>query len=143
MDRKLGRSLSEFDEILMREQKAIAEDRAAASEAGAAAAAAAAGTGTGAGGAGAGDDGEEALARGQDPDSGAETEAESGDPGESVGDEEETARTAERIPQDVGDGRDDDVVARQLREAAMNEEDPELREKLWQEYREYKRSAGR
>jgi hypothetical protein len=29
-------------------------------------------------------------------------------------------------------------VARQLREAAENEKDPELREKLWQEYRDYK-----
>ena len=33
---------------------------------------------------------------------------------------------------------DDDIVARQLREAAENETDPELREKLWQEYRRYK-----
>jgi hypothetical protein len=32
-------------------------------------------------------------------------------------------------------------VARQLREAAMKEEDPELREKLWQEYREYKAAS--
>lgn len=48
----------------------------------------------------------------------------------------------QRVPPDVGDGRDDDVVARQLREAAMKEEDPELRERLWDEYREYKKSAG-
>lgn len=41
------------------------------------------------------------------------------------------------IPDDVGDGADDDVVARQLREAAMNEPDPELRERLWDEYRRY------
>lgn len=33
---------------------------------------------------------------------------------------------------------DDDVVARQLREAAERETDPELAEKLWQEYRNYK-----
>jgi hypothetical protein len=46
------------------------------------------------------------------------------------------------VPPDVGDGSDDDVVARQLREAAMKEEDPQLREKLWDEYREYKKSAG-
>jgi hypothetical protein len=45
------------------------------------------------------------------------------------------------VPKDVGDGHDDDVVARQLREAAMKEDDPELREKLWDEYREYKKSA--
>ena len=33
---------------------------------------------------------------------------------------------------------DDDVVARQLREAAERETDPELADKLWQEYRNYK-----
>jgi hypothetical protein len=38
----------------------------------------------------------------------------------------------------VGDGRDDDVVARQLREAALSEKDPAIREKLWDEYRRYK-----
>jgi len=41
-------------------------------------------------------------------------------------------------PDDVGDGSDDDIVARQLREAAESETDPELREKLWDEYRAYK-----
>ena len=40
-------------------------------------------------------------------------------------------------PEDIPTGRDDDVVARQLREAAMSEPDPELREALWDEYRNY------
>lgn len=40
-------------------------------------------------------------------------------------------------PQDIPSGRDDDVVARQIREAAMTEPDPELREALWDEYRRY------
>ncbi len=35
---------------------------------------------------------------------------------------------------------DDDIVARQLREAAENETDPELKEKLWKEYDEYKKN---
>ncbi len=39
---------------------------------------------------------------------------------------------------DLPDARDDDVIARQLREAAMAETDPELKEKLWEEYRRYK-----
>ncbi len=34
---------------------------------------------------------------------------------------------------------DDDIVARQLREAAENETDPELKEKLWKEYEQYKK----
>ena len=41
-------------------------------------------------------------------------------------------------PGDIPSGTDDDVVARQLREAAMREPDPALREKLWDEYRNYK-----
>ena len=40
-------------------------------------------------------------------------------------------------PEDIPSGRDDDVVARQIREAAMTEPDPELREALWEEYRNY------
>jgi hypothetical protein len=35
-------------------------------------------------------------------------------------------------------GTDDDVVAKQLREAAETEKDPQLRAKLWEEYRKYK-----
>ncbi|MBW2410648.1 MAG: hypothetical protein JRF72_12680 [Deltaproteobacteria bacterium] len=41
-----------------------------------------------------------------------------------------------------GSGEDDDIVARQLREAAEKETDPELKEKLWQEYEEYKKNTG-
>ena len=41
-------------------------------------------------------------------------------------------------PDDIPSGNDDDVVARQLREAAMREPDPAVREKLWDEYRKYK-----
>jgi hypothetical protein len=39
------------------------------------------------------------------------------------------------------DEEDDDIVARQLREAAENETDPELKEKLWKEYEEYKKNT--
>ncbi len=42
------------------------------------------------------------------------------------------------IPPDLVNSKGDDVIARQLREAAMKEKDPELREKLWNEYRKYK-----
>ena len=47
------------------------------------------------------------------------------------------------MPTDVPDARDDDIVARQLREAATRESDPVLREKLWQEYRKYKSGISR
>ena len=38
---------------------------------------------------------------------------------------------------------DDDIVARQLREAAEKETDPELKKKLWQEYEQYKTNSAR
>jgi hypothetical protein len=38
---------------------------------------------------------------------------------------------------------DDDIVARQLREAAEKETDPELKAKLWKEYEEYKQSRAK
>lgn len=41
--------------------------------------------------------------------------------------------------QDRASYADDDIVARQLREAAENETDPELKKKLWEEYYEYKK----
>jgi hypothetical protein len=56
------------------------------------------------------------------------------------GDYEQVASADVPVPEDIPDGDDDDVIARQLREAAMSEPDPELREKLWDEYRKYKAS---
>jgi len=53
------------------------------------------------------------------------------------------AAAANTPPPDIPDGTDDDVVARQIREAAMKEKDPELRDKLWDEYRKYVNSAKR
>jgi hypothetical protein len=38
---------------------------------------------------------------------------------------------------------DDDIVARQLREAAEKETDPELKAKLWKEYEEYRKSRAK
>jgi len=58
------------------------------------------------------------------------------------GEFEQTA-SAGTVPPDIPDGSDDDVVARQIREAAMKEKDPELREKLWDEYRKYVNSTKR
>jgi len=43
-----------------------------------------------------------------------------------------------RHPKSRFDPKNDDIVARQLREAAESEKDPELREKLWKEYEKYK-----
>jgi len=45
-------------------------------------------------------------------------------------------------PKNRYDPKDDDIVARQLREAAEEETDPELRKKLWKEYEHYKKNKG-
>jgi hypothetical protein len=42
-------------------------------------------------------------------------------------------------PKNRYDPKDDDIVARQLRQAAEEETDPELRKKLWKEYESYKK----
>ena len=71
----------------------------------------------------------------------AETSAEASTSEKSSAQGDSSAPSATRaggIPEDVGEGRDDDIVARQIREAALKEKDPALREKLWQEYRKYK-----
>ena len=53
------------------------------------------------------------------------------------GEASSTTQTAE-----LPSGDDDDVIARQLREAAEAETDPEVKEKLWEEYRKYKNQQG-
>ncbi len=42
-----------------------------------------------------------------------------------------------RTPADIPDLVSEDIVAKQLREAALAEDDPVLRERLWEEYRLY------
>ncbi len=54
----------------------------------------------------------------------------------------ESGKGKDRDRDRYGSGEDDDIVARQLREAAEKETDPELKEKLWQEYEEYKKNTG-
>ena len=48
------------------------------------------------------------------------------------------ANSALSIPDDIPSPQGDDIVAQQLREAAMAEKDPDLQAKLWQEYKRYK-----
>jgi hypothetical protein len=72
-------------------------------------------------------------------------------PGEGRDDSELSSREKSRQgvegskshPRNRYDPNDDDIVARQLREAAEEETDPELREKLWKEYEQYKKDSGR
>jgi len=138
LDRKLDRSLEELDGLLIEEQQELAQK---------------AGSPGGAGGAGGGREGGQAGggSAGSDPErgsggatggGGATPPGGANDPGAATGGGVGGGGESARVPADVGDGADDDIIARQLREAAMAEEDPELREKLWQEYRDYKASVN-
>ena len=60
-----------------------------------------------------------------------------GPPVEEGGAEQSDGRSSQPGKVELETG-DDDVVARQLREAAEKETDPELKKKLWEEYRKYK-----
>jgi hypothetical protein len=65
-----------------------------------------------------------------------------GEQGAGLGDHKsDESKTSEHY--EKGDSRDDDIVARQLREAAEKETDPVLKEQLWKEYEKYKKSNSR
>jgi hypothetical protein len=149
LDEELARSLAEFDGELLREQELLEKERR--EEASAAAAEEAASGAESGGYSGAGEYADTAIA---DVEAGAEGE-ELGGAAEQSEQQEVAEQEGEasggsaggggggRVPSDVGDGSDDDIIARQLREAAMTEDDPELREKLWEEYRDYKSGSSK
>ena len=85
-----------------------------------------------------GGDGKPYTAPGGEKDPASETAGREADPTR-PGKKGETRPDPERSAS--GSAQDDDIVARQLREAAENETDPDLREKLWQKYEEYKNST--
>lgn len=131
-------SLGEFDQRLAKEQAAIEKRRGEIAAAGNGRGGESGQDGTGGGGIGGQVPSE--IAHGDadgSPASGGGTESSAlggpGGPGNA-------ASTGPRFPPPEGtpDGKDDDVVARQLREAAETEKDPELRARLWEEYRKYK-----
>ena len=131
LDEQLRRTYETYDDILRREQ---ADARGAANQAGG---------GAGGGiepqtGGGQGGTQQNGGAGGQLP-GGFEVPGDEGRPGPPAS-REEVPRF--EPPEDIPSGRDDDVVARQLREAAETEPDPELREALWDEYRNYTGLGG-
>ena len=140
LDAQLFSGISEFDEMLLREQERIksATPHAGDGE----------GSGDGSGGGGSGDgDGDSGEYEGE----GASGEAGEGEGQVATGEGDSTdydgsagsgstqpAGKGQPPPPGTPDGSDDDVVARQLREAAEKETDPVLKKKLWEEYRKYK-----
>lgn len=47
-----------------------------------------------------------------------------------------------KVPEDLVDSNNDDVLMAQIRKAAMETEDPAVREKLWNQLREYRNTVG-
>lgn len=145
LDAELAAGLADFDELLLRDQERV---KAAAPRS-----APGGGMGNGAGGGGSGgngNDGGDETSAGDGRNTG-ETEA-GGVSTTSGGTDRSSTRAgggpvktprsgATRQPPGIPDGSDDDVVARQLREAAEKETDPELQKKLWEEYRKYKQGT--
>lgn len=142
LDARLMAGLGEYDERLLREQERI---KAAAPNTNMNSG----GSGDGMGGEGSGGDGtdssadseggDEAVADGkQGP--GASGDQHAGGPADSSAGAGDGGKDSDQ-PADIPDGSDDDVVARQLREAAEKETDPELKARLWEEYRRYKRGT--
>ncbi len=102
-------------------------------------AAAAGGGGTGAG-AGAGASG--GLQGTDSPGSGTQASepqtADTTDSQETPSSETESSQQNGVAPKDIPSGKNDDIVAQQLRELAEKETDPVLRKKYWNQYRKYK-----
>jgi|GEM_PF-634930 len=136
LDRSLEDSYGEFEGMILRERDFVKdrENSRGSRDAGVD------GEESVDGGFGSGNGGGDGETRGPITGSGNGNRPEGGDQRE--GDFEQVA-VAGPPPADIPDGTDDDVVARQLREAATRELDPELREKLWDEYRKYKNSASK
>ena len=142
LDAELNSGLGEYDEMLLREQERIKAATPRSDEIGD-------GSGTGQGG-GTGGEGTGEDAADTDGDSeatgsdtgaanGAQPPAGSASRGAGAGGGAQQRGAGQ--PPDIPDGSDDDVVARQLREAAEKETDPELKKKLWEEYRKYKQGT--
>ena len=139
MDGKLDASLGSFDEQLRKEQQRTAQERDAR----------AAGRPEGA----AVDEAQRAGKEGGGRDHSGDLKSDSGQNGAAKSDGkaqggDQAAGSA--MPQGGGgasaanavpSGVDDDIIARRLRKAAEAETDPELKEKLWKEYKDYKENT--
>ena len=158
MDKQLNDSLGSFDARLRKEQQRIAQERDARQATVAAATAATAST-TPDGTAKPGTD-QTADAAGSTATEGPEKPAGSHGGGgtgkrgdarsphagdlksdKSAGGANGGANGNGALANEIPDGNDDDIVARRLRKAAEQETDPELKDKLWKEYVEYKKDT--
>ena len=144
LDAELNAELGEFDQRLLREQERVKAAKPPA---------AGGGSQGGAGSATEGAEGAEGAEGGRSGDlAGSGEPGVTGEPrengdlaappttsGAAGGPGQQT--TIKDQPNDVPDGSDDDIVARQFREAAERATDPETKKKLWEEYRNYKQGT--
>lgn len=144
LDRQLNASLNQFDARLLKEMDEIRDGSAEKMRDLAQEAAEAAkrlrekGVDVNTSGSESAEGSEETAAQGQET-----TQAQQGTAGSKSASTEtadQGGQGSSREKQDRPRTEDDDIVARQLREAAENETDPELKEKLWKEYDEYKKN---
>jgi len=142
LEKKLGGSLAEFDQLLLEEARRAqvrAPDGRSGSAGGSRGATVAEKTSKGSG---AGSSAPGGTAPGNGSAARKQPATEAGSAGGRIeGADPGTAGATAVRPPDVGDGSDDDIVARQIRKAAESEPDPELRQKLWDEYRKYKQGT--
>ena len=153
MDKQLFAALADFDELLLKEEEKVSARVPSQRETGSAGQDGTSGSGgvsgeTGGSGEGSGDQ-----------DGSGTASADAGESSSSSAQSGQTAQggTSSGAHSNVGAGsadidhsaygapggklpppQDDDIVARQLREAAEKETDPELKKKLWEEYWKYK-----
>ncbi len=152
LDRQLTASLSQFDAMLLKEMETIETKSAAKMRDLAQEAAEAAkrlkekGIDLGSAESESSDEASQQEKTGDKETAGEKRDAET-----EAGEADDTVASSDR-PKGQGPGpkdsrgsryskEDDDIVARQLREAAENETDPELKEKLWKEYEDYKKNT--
>lgn len=131
LDKSLDDSLGEFDKTLEEEQRRTAAERDAR-------------TATDSSGAGEGGGRAAAEPGSREGDLRSERGMAAGRADNNAGDRQDrgTVSGGSGAPnRGVESGDDDDIVARRLRRAAEQETDPELKEKLWKEYQDYKRNS--
>jgi hypothetical protein len=143
LDRQLNASLTEFDGTLLKEMEKIQTASTAKMRSLAQEAAEAANRLKG--------KGAESKSQGDTSKQGEESDKKSDDEKMTGSDEDREEEKGIESSKDskttAGEGKgeygkeDEDIVARQLREAAENETDPELKAKLWEEYEEYMKNT--
>jgi len=144
LDKQLSDSLGAFDARLQKEQQKTSEERDARQATVAAATASADGSDAapGAGGQAPAEEvpgahGGKQSKRGGESKAGHAGDLKSDEAAGAAGSASGNGAPAVIVP----DGSDDDIVARRIRKAAEQETDPELKDKLWKEYVEYKKNT--